>query len=238
MKPIVNKTNFSMSYADLAGISKQKVNTVIRDITEFERFNVTLEKVNAFKAKVEEFDNTQIDQEHRGVIVATTEQKNELANKVRHLIRETTMYFRQTYGANSKFVNAMSISELSSLTDLELHRRAVSVVRVSKIATDELPSSVIGIVNELESTNEAFNNAIDTKSTLVELRDIAAHERVELANSIYKELMNYCEIGQVVWAETHEAKYNDYVIYRGSSYSSPPQNSDSGDNDREELPNE
>lgn len=28
--------------------------------------------------------------------------------------------------------------------------------------------------------------------------------------------MNYCGFGQAIWAETDEAKYNDYVIYNSS----------------------
>ncbi len=237
MKQSVKKTNFSMSYADLSGISKQKVNTVIRDIAEFERFGITAEQVNAFRAKVEDFDNTQIDQEFRGVIVAATVQKNELANQVRHLIRETSVFIKQHYGLQSSAYQTLEIKELSQLSDTKLFRRANSVIRVARLVAGELPTGIETAVNELETVNNSFSNSIENKNSLVEQRDIATHGRISLANSIYKELMEYCEIGQVVWAETHEAKYNDYVIYGSSSASSPPENSDNGDEGDEELPN-
>lgn len=58
--------------------------------------------------------------------------------------------------------------------------------------------------------------------------------------SIYLQLSNFNYVRQTIWAKVHETKYNDYVIY-GSFYkkpeNAPPENSDSGDQDNDYLPN-
>ncbi len=209
-----NRTiNFNMSYAELSGICKQKANTIMRDIAEFDRFNITAEQIIAFKESVNNFDDLQIDQELLGVVTAATSEKDELANKVRGKIKELSLFIKQYFGIKSNVYQNLRIKELSRMNDLQLHRSANSVVRTARFIDNSSSDAIEIIISEIEIANNLFDNAIENKAIMIEKRNIATHKRIVFANKIYDELINYCEIGRVIWGETHEAKYNDYVIY-------------------------
>ena len=190
MKQKYRATNFNMSYAELSGICRQKANTIMRDIAEFERFNISAEEIIEYKESVKEFDNMQIDQELLGLVTAVTHQKGKLAEQVRSRIKD-----------------------MSRMTDLQLYRMANGVIRIARRIDNSSASAIEGIILELETTNNLFDKIIEEKATMAENRNIATDKRIEAANQLYEKLSNYCEIGRVIWYETHEAKYNDYIIY-------------------------
>ncbi len=55
--------------------------------------------------------------------------------------------------------------------------------------------------------------AIDAQAKGISDRDVATEDRIEVLNTLYRILIKYAGIGQDIFYETDEAKYNDYVIY-------------------------
>ncbi|MBD8081302.1 hypothetical protein [Chryseobacterium caseinilyticum] len=55
--------------------------------------------------------------------------------------------------------------------------------------------------------------AIDAQAKSVSDRDLATEDRIEALNRLYRLVTKYAGIGQDVFYETDEAKYNDYIIY-------------------------
>jgi len=206
-------TNFNMSYAELSGICRQKANTIMRDIAEFERFNISAEEIIEYKESVKEFDNMQIDQELLGLVTAVTHQKGKLAEQVRSRIKELSIFIKQYVGIKSSVYQSRIIKDMSRMTDLQLYRMANGVIRIARRIDNSSASAIEGIILELETTNNLFDKIIEEKATMAENRNIATDKRIEAANQLYEKLSNYCEIGRVIWYETHEAKYNDYIIY-------------------------
>ncbi len=213
MKQKDRTVNFNMGYADLSAICRQKTNTIMRDIAEFERFNIFAEQVQEFRSLAIDFDNTPTDQEFLGVVTASTLSKDELANSVRGKIKELSIFIKQYFGIKSNVYQSLQIKDLSRLNDLSLYRLANSVVRLAKTIDNSSAVAIASIVAETETNNTLFDKAIEEKAILIEERNIATHYRVIFANKLYEQLMDYCEIGRLIWIETHEAKYNDYVIY-------------------------
>lgn len=68
-------------------------------------------------------------------------------------------------------------------------------------------------INTLITQRDALDLAIDAQAQGISDRDVAAEGRVEALNILYQLLTKYAGIGQDIFYETNEAKYNDYIIY-------------------------
>jgi len=233
------KTNFNMAYADLSALSKQQVNTIMRDITEFENYGISAAEIQAFRTKVEELDNMRIDEDYRGLVMEATQSKDALAKPIKSSVREIAFFVKQTYDVQSGSYARLNIGEIGKLSDFKLFRTARSFCRVVRSMNLPLTDAIENKLSELESNYEQFSELINEKDKRVEERDVATLNRVLLANEIYNKFSNYSQLGQVIWAERNEAKYNDYVIYGSSKKkdSSPPENADGSADGSEELPN-
>ncbi len=223
------KTNFNMSYAELIVVSHQNYGTIMRDISEFERFGITISEVEALKSQAEELVNTPKDEELQGVVMDITIAKNELVEQSKTLIREIATFVKLGNDKTSGIYNALGIDRLARKKNDELHRTAAGVVRLVRLKTDRLPAEVQNVANELELVSNQLLQMIRDKHFAIQDRDLATHERVDLANSLYAKFSKLSTLGQAIWAERNEAKYNDYIIYSNSySPSAKPKKPDSG----------
>ncbi len=59
----------------------------------------------------------------------------------------------------------------------------------------------------------ALDNSIDVLAKGISDRDIATESRIETLNALYRLVTRYAGIGQDIFYEINEAKYNDYVLY-------------------------
>ena len=71
--------------------------------------------------------------------------------------------------------------------------------------------------NILKSPAEVMNKSFIDVDQQVVLRDSATENRWLIANEVYKQMAQYCEIGKFIWESVSEASYNDYVLYQTSS---------------------
>ncbi len=233
------KTNFNMAYADLSAQSRQQVNTIMRDITEFENYGISADDISAFRTKVEELENMRIDEDYRGLVMEATQNKDAMAKPIKSSVREIAFYIKQTYGIKSGAYARLNIGNIGKLSDSKLSRTAKSFCRVVRSMELPLTDAISAKLLELESINEQFTVLIDEKDKRIEERDLATLNRVILSNEIYNKFSHYSQLGQVIWAEHNGAKYNDYVIYGSSKKkdSSPPENADGSGDSSEKLPN-
>lgn len=234
------KTNFNMTYAELAVLGHQTCDTVIRDIAEFEKFGITSSKVTAFQSQVTALDNTPRDEEFQALVIDATNTKNQLAEEAKTLIRKAIVFIKDVYPDNSGIFKALNTAKLAHKNNDELSRTVYGIVRIARLKEESFLPELQVVVNELEGVNNQLLQMLKEQHLTIQDRDIATHERIELANSVYSQLSRFNYVGRTIWAETHEAKYNDYVVY-GSSYkkqeNDPPENTDSGEQGGSELPN-
>jgi len=229
---------FSMSYADLSAISKQKVDTMLRDIVEFEALGIDQGEVNEFFEEVRSLDQLKTDDFFRGEVTDAVIVRNELRMKIEHEIRVFVALVKRVYKPSSPIFTKMRVGRLSQLnnnqlfrTGESLHSSLVSVLpELAECGINaEMLDSFYALLQDYSQKITAVNNAINERNSFT-------NKRIELANSIYKKLMIYCQIGQVIWEDSNEALYNDYFV-ASSSYktpdNAPPESSEGGN----ELPN-
>ncbi len=230
------KTSFNMTYAELAVLGHQICDTVTRDITEFEKFGITNSKVTAFQSQVTALDNTPRDEEFQALVMEATNVKNQLADQTKTLIRKALVFIKDVYPVNSAIFKALDTARLAKKSNNELNRIIYGIVRISRLQEENFLPELQVVVNELETVNNQLLEKLKAQHSAIQDRDIATLERIKLANSLYSQLSSFNYVGQTIWAEVHEAKYNDYVISGSSKKksSSPPENSEQED---DELPN-
>ncbi len=228
-----------MTYAELAVLGHQTCDTVMRDIAEFEQFGINNSKVTAFESQVTALDNTPRDEELQALVMEATNAKNQLAEQAKTLIRKALVYIKDVYPSNSSIFVSLDTSRLGDKSHKELNRIIYGIARIARLKEDSFLPEFQTVVSELEAVNIDLLQKLKEQSFAIQDRDIATHERIELANSIYSQLASFNYVGQTVWLEVHEAKYNDYVIYGSSKKkdSSPPENADGSGDSSEKLSN-
>ena len=85
---------------------------------------------------------------------------------------------------------------------------------LGELATEGLSQDLI---DQITTEGGALDNALDALAKGISDRDIATESRIETLNTLYNLLSKYAGIGQDIFYETNEAKYNDYVIYNTPS---------------------
>ena len=118
-------------------------------------------------------------------------------------------------GSNSAEYRAFGNAAISDQPDAELARTYKVAVTGATTYKEEL--STEGLTQEkidnLLALGIAFDNAIDALAKGITDRDIATQDRVVALNALYALVIKYAGIGQDIYYETDEAKYNDYIIY-------------------------
>ena len=215
------KTDFSMSYADLSAISKQKAATILRDIEEFEYFGVNQTQIATFEEEVRALDQLRTDDDLRGCVTQVVNQRNELESNLNHEIRIFVAHLLRVYKPDDPIFTRMRISGLSKLTATQLFRTGESLhnTLISALPNLEPYGLNMEMVDAFYIMLQSFSEKITEVNNATNERNRFTHKRISLANSIYEKLIIYCRIGKTIWEDSNEALYNDYVI--NPSYSSP-----------------
>jgi len=227
-----------MSYADLATLGRQKVNTILRDIVRFERFGINADDINAFREEVEVFENFTVDENLRGQVKEATIVKNEAVDLLRYEIRCISAQLRLVYKYNDPIFGRMRIYRLAQLKDSQLVRTGKSVYEQLSNIEDQFESFNYsnGLLDKYFTVLSDLIDKIDQKESLVNKRDKMTENRLKLANSIYDKLMIYSRIGKLIWERESEAYYNDYIINRSAS--APPANTTDDGGESSEVGNQ
>jgi hypothetical protein len=130
------------------------------------------------------------------------------------------------FGEGSARYRKFGVKGLSEMSDSQLSRCASAVYRVgisflAGLASEGLTKKHL---DDLLTLRTEFNNADTAQEDAIADRDIAREDRVVLVNSLYADLVKFCNTGKTIWASTHKARYNDYVIYDAPSGGQPDQN--------------
>ena len=218
MADAVNR-DFAMSFADLIGICNNIHNCILRDAAEFLTYAVNPAAITAFEAKINAFQALPTDTELASDMINATQSKNTIANDLRIMLRTFTTRAKLAFGENTGTYNRFYIKDISHLNDNDLLVFSQMVSRAAVELHTEL--ALVGLtqamIDDLDDKNLAFEDAIEAQGIAINDRDDASNDRIKKANELYGLLTRYCEIGKTIWYETNEARYNDYLIYTGSS---------------------
>jgi hypothetical protein len=212
-KPV--KLIFNIPLGQFLVFVRSKLSFVRRDIAEFEKYGTTEDDVADTEAMASEWEQIKTDEELVGDHIQATQDKDELADKVRVDIRSIMTRVAKKFGEESAKYRKFGVSDLSHLEGGDLSYVALRVVRVAKEYLTQLESTGLtqAMITSLETEVKNYNSKLGVQEDAESERDIATEDRAEKANAIYRLIVEYCKTGRDIWYGKNEAKYNDYVIY-------------------------
>lgn len=200
-------------------VLKQKADEYIalldRDFTEFaDRGYNAAKKAELVAARdtVESFPN---DEQLESIKMNLTEQKDAARKALEKTMRSIFNMAENVFGQYSAKHREFGDALISQQSDAEIVRVAkimslTAEKYLAELSTEGLTREKIDI---LISQRNALDVAIDAQAQGISDRDLATEGRVEALNILYQLLIKYAGIGQDIFYETNEAKYNDYIIY-------------------------
>lgn len=221
------RKKFKLSYDELCLFTSQLVANMTRDATEFAERGIDGAAITALETLGDDFEVFPPDYVYVGEISDLTTEKNDLRETVTDNIQVISGYFEQQWGIRSGKYKSLRIAGLQKMSDSKFLFTARNVVTLATQYLTEL--TPIGLtqtmIDVLEDNAQLFEDKLIELNNKRELRDEKAEERLTKGNELYNYVSYYCRIGKLIWENTNEAKYNDYVIYPSvDSGLSKPQN--------------
>ncbi len=216
-----NQRNYPFSDMHLIQRCDLFLKTYARDAGEFTNFAVTGKDMTAFSNILKELreipDDSEFDIRRQELSIDKNKAKDLLAGD----IREVKVRLKLTLGDASVKLRHLRQYDLSRVNDEQIMIVARKALRIAKQEIESLKSRGYNQKNItlLEAHYDAYDELLDSYSLALQTRDEKREQRVHLGNKVYSHLVEFCEIGRVIWQSESEAKYNDYIIYNSSSKS-------------------
>ena len=215
----MKKNPVTRNYLFPDAVLKQKadefINLLDRDIVEFtDRGYSPAKKTELIDARnaVEDFPS---DEQLEAIKIDLTNQKDAARSALEKTMRTILNMAENTFGFGSAKHREFGASDVSRQPDAELVRNARIMFATAEKYLAELQNE--GLTQEKIATliaqRETLDLAIDAQAKGISDRDVATEDRIEVLNTLYSLLTKYAGIGQDIFFETDEAKYNDYIIY-------------------------
>jgi len=200
-------------------ILKQKadefINLLDRDIVEFTDRGYTPTKKTEFTKARNAVDNFPSDEQLEAIKIELTAQKDAARDALSKTMRTILNMAQNVFGLGSAKYKEFGGSDLARQSDAELVRNAkIMSITAEKYLTDLQNEGLTSDkITTLTTQRDTLDLAIDAQAKGISDRDVATEDRIEVLNTLYRLLIKYAGIGQDIFYETDEAKYNDYVIY-------------------------
>jgi hypothetical protein len=210
----LNETRlYSMADANLKQLADDLENTIERDATDFATRNIGTPQLTAYEALIADFDATTTDVELKGAVSATVALKDATAENIKTAVRTVRSMAEQAYSTKGLY-KTFGFEEMGRLSDNDLYRMARRVVRTATKRQADLagqgftPAQLTGLATLATQLDDQLDNIHDAETE----RDVETQGRVQKGNKLYKEVMRLASIGKSLFADTDEARYNDYVM--------------------------
>ena len=209
------ESNLNFSYAKLFMLCVEKANLMERDITEYNKFGITIEEVNEFVAQAYQFHGIDTDNELKALQVEAFNNREAIADELRKILREFTHRISMKFGINSSVYTKFGTYDLASQSDGHLALTAAVCIKTAEM--EQVVLAEAGVTEEVQNSlvvnhQEFIDSRVNHQRAICN-RNAATTQRREVANELYNKLMMLCETGRVIWRERNEALANDYVIY-------------------------
>ncbi len=225
IKPL--NRDYNLSDAELVLFASDLVTFMTRDSAEFAARGVDAAAITALGVKEDQFEAFPTDPEYKALVTIAVENKDADRSQLLVEIRGVTDRAMIKWGAESGRYKRFDVKDLAGMSDKDLHFAARRVVRIGTIYLADLTAEGLtqAMLDSLSALAQSFEDNLNALSDAIAERDEKTEERITLGNELYELVTKYCEIGKVIWKDTSEAKYNDYIIYPTSHTGlSKPQN--------------
>jgi hypothetical protein len=216
MKKQIAVREYNFSDAELVTTSNGIVLTARRDATEFGKRNYTETKDFApTSAQIDAFQAIPTDIEMQGLEEDATIAKDAAKDVVKSQIKRIMSSASNIWGIRSSKYKRFGTKNLDNLSDAFILRCATRVARTATQLLTELAAEGVttAIISALKDATLDFDNKIDLMLDAKHDRNEMGETRVNAGNALYRKIVKIANVGKNIWAETSEAKYNDYIIY-------------------------
>lgn len=225
-KPIVTR-NYKFADAVLKQKGDEMALLLERDRVEFADRGYDRDAKDAFANAIRIVSDQPSDETLEASKMSFTENKDSARSVLEKSMRTIFNMAANKFGTKSAQYRAFGEADISNQSDAEIVRTCKVMVTAARANLPALESE--GLTEEkiekLNSHGIALDESIDAVAKEVSDRDIATEKRVEELNALYALVIKYAGIGQDIFYEENEAKYNDYVIYDTPS-GLPPEDPD------------
>lgn len=219
----MKKTIATRAYNLKDAVLKQKADEFVRlldrDQVEFAERGYDAAAKTAFTDAIEVINTITSDETWEAEKMILTEKKVAARSALEKSARTIFNMAANKYGNQSAQYRAFGPADISVQPEAELARTYKIMITAANKVLPEMSAEGLtpAKITELTTLGAAYDNAIDDVAEGISNRDIATESRVESLNNLYKLLIKYAGIGQDIFYEINEAKYNDYVIYNTPS---------------------
>ena len=198
-----------------------------RDKAEFEDRGYDRDAKDVFANAIQIVSDQPSDETLESSKMTLTENKDASRSVLEKSMRTIFNMAANKFGSKSAQYKAFGRADISNQSDAEIVRTCKVMVTAARANLPALESE--GLTEEkiekLNSYGIALDENIDAAAKGVTDRDLATEKRIEELNALYALVIKYAGIGQDIFYEVNEAKYNDYVIYDTPS-GLPPRDGD------------
>ena len=213
-KEVVTRT-FKFVDALLKQKADEFLNLLDRDSVEFaERGYDAAAKTN-FEAARDTVSNFPSDETFDAQKIQLTATKDAARSALEKSMRTVFNMAANKFEKNPAKYRSFGDAEISRKPDAELVRLYKVMVTAANENLSDLASEGLtqNKIDNITTQGIALDVAIDALAKGISDRDMATENRVENLNYLYSLVSKYAGIGQDIFYEDNEAKYNDYVIY-------------------------
>ncbi|WP_312196396.1 hypothetical protein [Epilithonimonas vandammei] len=215
----MKKDQVKRDYIMADAVLKQKADEFIalmdRDITEFTDRGYSPAKKTEFETFRNTVENFPSDEQLEAIKMDLTADKDRARSALEKSMRSIFNMAQNAFGQFSAKYKEFGNATISQQSDSELVRTATSTINTATKYLSELSDEGLTAakITTLTSERATLDVAIDAQAKGISDRDLATEDRIEALNKLYQLLTKYAGIGQDIFYETDEAKYNDYLIY-------------------------
>ena len=228
MKKEMVTRNFNLTDAVLKQKADEFIGLLDRDMAEFSQRGYNAAAKTIFEDARDAVNDFPSDETLEAQKIGLTAAKDAARSALEKSMRTVFNMALNKFGAKSAKYRAFGEPDISRKPDAELvrvHKNMVTAANenLAVLATEGLTQPMIDTIS---TQGVALDTAIDAVAKGITDRDIMTEDRIETLNNLYAIVTKYAGIGQDIFYETNEAKYNDYVIYdtpSGEPEETPPE---------------
>lgn len=215
MKKEIVTRSYNLADAVLKQKADEFINLLDRDSVEFSERGYDAAAKTNFEAARDEVSNFPSDETFDAQKMQLTAAKDAARSALEKSMRTVFNMAANKFKSEPAKYRAFGDAEISRKPDAELVRMYKVMItaaneNLAALSTEGLTQNMI---DNISTQGIALDFALDALAKGISDRDIATENRVENLNSLYSLISKYAGIGQDIFYEVNEAKYNDYVLY-------------------------
>lgn len=214
MKPL--QRSYRMTDPSLTLKSQDVLDSIDRDITEFNARGFTPTKRTLFENTIAAFDAMPSDNYLLGLQEIATQTKNTTRVSCETAVNVVLTGVVNVWGIDSAEYHFFTEDKpLSQLSDNDFLRYLEDFADATEDELTALADEGIdaATVTNLRALRVSFNTALKNQRKAIKARDTGDTARIKKGNELNKLLVAHCNTGKNIWINVDESKYNDYVIY-------------------------